>query len=182
MLEGQLGFKGERGDSAYEIAVKHGYTGTEEQWSDDFLNADNYYDKTEMDTIIENHSKDLGLELNSKSMSRDVTYDGTTERNLTLNYLDWGTDLAVLTGEITTTASTPDELQININYPSGFSSINCVVIGGCLGSMPIPVAKQLQNDSIYAVIPVLGDENIILNWYNPDKGITIDYKIVLMKV
>lgn len=49
---GSLGFKGETGDSAYEIAVKHGYTGTEAQWADDFLNAENYYDKTEADTLL----------------------------------------------------------------------------------------------------------------------------------
>lgn len=51
-IEGQLGFKGETGDSAYEIAVKHGYTGTEAQWADDFLNAENYYDKTEADALL----------------------------------------------------------------------------------------------------------------------------------
>ena len=51
-LEGELGFKGERGYSAYEIAVKHGYTGTEEQWSQDFTNPDNFYDKMEMDSIL----------------------------------------------------------------------------------------------------------------------------------
>lgn len=52
ILKGKLGWKGEKGDSAYEISVKHGYTGTEEQWSEDFLNADNYYDKPEMNTKL----------------------------------------------------------------------------------------------------------------------------------
>lgn len=32
MLEAELGFKGERGLSNYEIAVKNGYTGTEQEW------------------------------------------------------------------------------------------------------------------------------------------------------
>ena len=54
-LEGELGFKGERGYSAYEIAVKHGYTGTEEQWSQDFTNPDNFYDKMEMDLKLEDY-------------------------------------------------------------------------------------------------------------------------------
>lgn len=35
-LEGELGFKGERGYSAYEIAVLHGYEGTEQDWIDHF--------------------------------------------------------------------------------------------------------------------------------------------------
>jgi hypothetical protein len=32
MLEGNLGFKGERGYSNYELAVKNGYQGTEQEW------------------------------------------------------------------------------------------------------------------------------------------------------
>lgn len=31
-LEGELGYKGERGYSAYEIAVQNGYQGTEQEW------------------------------------------------------------------------------------------------------------------------------------------------------
>lgn len=34
--KGALGFKGERGYSAYEIAVKNGYQGTEQEWIDHF--------------------------------------------------------------------------------------------------------------------------------------------------
>lgn len=32
LLRGSLGFKGERGYSAYEIAVKNGFEGTEREW------------------------------------------------------------------------------------------------------------------------------------------------------
>lgn len=42
--------KGERGYSAYDIAVQNGYEGTEEEWKDSFLNSDNYYNKDEIDT------------------------------------------------------------------------------------------------------------------------------------
>lgn len=35
-LEGELGYKGERGYSAYEIAVKNGFEGTEQDWLDHF--------------------------------------------------------------------------------------------------------------------------------------------------
>lgn len=44
--------KGERGYSAYEIAVQNGYEGTEEEWSESFLNAENYYDKTQTDNKL----------------------------------------------------------------------------------------------------------------------------------
>ena len=36
MLEAELGFKGERGLSNYEIAVKNGYQGTEQEWLANF--------------------------------------------------------------------------------------------------------------------------------------------------
>lgn len=51
-LEAQLGFKGERGDSAYEIAVQNGYEGTEAEWADSFLNSDNYYNKSEVKGLV----------------------------------------------------------------------------------------------------------------------------------
>ena len=35
-MEGQLGFKGETGMSAYELAVKNGYEGTEQDWVNHF--------------------------------------------------------------------------------------------------------------------------------------------------
>ena len=48
--------KGERGYSAYEIAVQNGYTGTEAEWKDSFLNADNYYNKSEVDSSQTNQN------------------------------------------------------------------------------------------------------------------------------
>lgn len=41
--------KGEKGYSAYDLYVKNGGTLTEEQWLNAFLNADNYYNKNEVD-------------------------------------------------------------------------------------------------------------------------------------
>lgn len=44
--------KGEKGYSAYEIAVQNGYAGTEEEWVNSFINATNYYNKTEVDNKL----------------------------------------------------------------------------------------------------------------------------------
>ncbi len=41
--------KGEKGYSAYDLYVKNGGTLTEEEWLDAFLNAENYYNKSETD-------------------------------------------------------------------------------------------------------------------------------------
>lgn len=45
--------KGEKGYSAYDLYVKHGGTLTEEEWLDAFLNADNFYAKSEVDNLID---------------------------------------------------------------------------------------------------------------------------------
>lgn len=45
--------KGERGYSAYDLYVQNGGTLTEEQWLDEFINAENFYNKTETNTLLE---------------------------------------------------------------------------------------------------------------------------------
>ena len=45
--------KGERGYSAYEIAVQNGYEGTEAEWKDSYINAETYYNKTETDNLLD---------------------------------------------------------------------------------------------------------------------------------
>lgn len=47
-----LMLKGEKGDSAYQVAEKNGYTGSEKEWADSFLSADYYYNKTEIETKL----------------------------------------------------------------------------------------------------------------------------------
>lgn len=63
--------KGEEGASAYKVAVENGYSGTEEEWVNSFLNADNYYNKNEVISIINN-------------ISIKETYNSQTEE-LTIN-------------------------------------------------------------------------------------------------
>lgn len=44
--------KGEEGKSAYDIYVENGGTLTEEEWTDAFLSADNYYSKSETNNLL----------------------------------------------------------------------------------------------------------------------------------
>lgn len=44
--------KGERGYSAYDLYVQQGGTLTEEEWLDAFLNANNFYNKSEVDNLL----------------------------------------------------------------------------------------------------------------------------------
>lgn len=49
ILKGSLGFKGEHGDSAYELAVKNGYEGTEAEWIEHFgLDLSGYVQTTDV--------------------------------------------------------------------------------------------------------------------------------------
>lgn len=51
--KGVLGFKGERGYSAYEIAVKNGYEGTEQDWIDHFgLDLTGYVKTTDVLDLV----------------------------------------------------------------------------------------------------------------------------------
>lgn len=52
-LEGPQGIQGIDGKSAYEVAVDNGYEGTEEEWVNSYINADNYYNKQEVDEKIQ---------------------------------------------------------------------------------------------------------------------------------
>ena len=64
--------KGERGYSAYDLYVQNGGTLTEEQWLDAFLNATNYYNKTETDTL-------LGEKVNTSDIKDNLTSTDTNK-------------------------------------------------------------------------------------------------------
>ena len=65
--------KGEKGYSAYDLYVQHGGTLTEEQWLDAFLNADNYYNKSETDTLLD--EKANSSDVYTKSEVDDLVED-----------------------------------------------------------------------------------------------------------
>ena len=65
-LEGELGYKGDRGYSAYEIAVKNGYEGTEQDWIDHFgLDLTDYLKTTDVvnDTSSTSTTKPLSANI-----------------------------------------------------------------------------------------------------------------------
>lgn len=51
-LQGEQGEIGPQGKSAYQVAVDNGFEGTEEDFVNQYINADNYYDKDEVDKRI----------------------------------------------------------------------------------------------------------------------------------
>ena len=84
--KGVLGFKGERGYSAYEIAVKNGYQGTEQEWIDHFgLDLTGYCKTSEMTSYVNTTTGDLEeLETTDKT---DLV-SAINELNTNINSLD----------------------------------------------------------------------------------------------
>lgn len=124
MLKGQLGWKGERGYSAYEIAAQNGYLGTEEQWlatlgtSQNFIVTKVASISTEGQTTIslpEAYSTGCYLDVyinGLKLLASEYTI-GTT--NITLDYeLNAGADI-----EIVVMKMQSNNLSFNLIYPVG---------------------------------------------------------------
>ena len=159
-LKGKLGFKGERGYSTYELAVKHGFVGTEEEW---------------LET--------LGIEqvyqyVDTKAAAIESTCVAKA-------------NFAVITGYV----ETPTLGGKSIDYPTGFSRDNCVV----LSSMQMDTddsstsfwstfytTNNGDNQTTWPSLVVqLKTNNIKIvntNNYLASPKIPYYYKIVLMKI
>ena len=59
-LQGTVGFKGEKGDSAYQVAVKNGFIGTEKDWLAT-LGTTNYVGETKATFVGSQGQKEFGL-------------------------------------------------------------------------------------------------------------------------
>lgn len=76
-LKGVLGFKGERGYSAYELAVKNGFVGTEKDWLAT-LGTSSHFDRTITNLTTSSSTTSLDLPSNYTSNSYiDVYKNGT---------------------------------------------------------------------------------------------------------
>ena len=168
-LRGQLGYKGERGYSAYEIAVQNGYEGTEAEWVDSFLNAENYYNKSETDTLLA-----------TKANVSDVYTKG---------------DYAILTGSVPHDELTLGGKALD--YPTGFSQDNCVVIAAMkknksayMYSTYFSVYDSQTSTSQLGMVVQMYENTIKLvtiteysrEREEPSEGNGYDYRVVLMKI
>lgn len=105
--EGSLGFKGERGYSAYEIDVQHGYEGTEEEWLEhlagelsDYVNTSDVIDNLTSDfsskPLSAKQGKTLKTMVDGKPNNSDLTaleneiYDNVYGKQETYNKQEIG--------------------------------------------------------------------------------------------
>lgn len=138
-LRGQLGFKGEKGDSAYDIAVKNGFEGTEQDW----LATLGSLGQNELPivTTISDSSTDTvapsAKAVNSmkKTIDKNVEDLGNVVGNLSLaidNKMNFD-NIAVVTGSKSGIGAGATEI-IDVNYPDGFTQANTVIIGKMISS------------------------------------------------
>lgn len=76
-LKGSLGYKGERGCSAYEIALQNGFSGTEEEWLETLgtLDPNTVEFKSNKTTTVSSSSTDV------QYPSAKATYDAIQRIN-----------------------------------------------------------------------------------------------------
>jgi hypothetical protein len=139
ILRGVLGFKGEKGDSAYDIAVKNGFQGTEQ----DYLATLGASGKDELPivTTINDSSTDTvapsakAVNTMKKELNKNVSDLGNVVGNLSLaidNKMNFD-NIAVITGSQSGIGAGATAI-VDVNYPSGFNQANTVIIGKMISS------------------------------------------------
>lgn len=139
LLKGTVGFKGEKGDSAYDIAVKNGFEGTEQDW----LATLGALGKDELPivTTITDSSTDTvapsakAVNTMKKELAKNVSDLGNVVGNLSLAIDDKMNfdNIAVVTGSQSGIGVGETKI-IDVNYPSGFNQANTVIIGKMISS------------------------------------------------
>ena len=181
-LDGELGYKGERGYSAYEIAVLHGYEGTEQDWIDHFgLDLSDYIQTSDVVDDLTSTSTNYPL---SAKQGKELKTLIDSKANVTDVYSK--SDFAVISGTITYTGNYG---VVEIAYPTGFNNTNCVVVGGKLDGMVIPnsgftgIASQELGIDFFSNIFIYSSGITLASYKSTaQQGDTEDYKIVLMKI
>ena len=139
LLKGTVGFKGEKGDSAYDIAVKNGFEGTEQDW----LATLGALGSNELPivTTINNSSTDTtapsakAVNTMRKEVDQNVANLSVVVGNLSLaidNKMNFD-NIAVVTGSQSGIGAGATVI-VDVNYPDGFNQTNTVIIGKMISS------------------------------------------------
>lgn len=118
ILKGSLGFKGETGDSAYQLAVKNGYEGTEAEWIAHFgLDLSGYVQTSDVEDNLTSAYTTRPLSAKQGKVLNDSKQDkltsGTTIKTINSNSLLGSGNISLPTttevgdvANLTTTATT----------------------------------------------------------------------------
>lgn len=182
--------KGEKGYSAYDLYVQNGGTLTEAEWLDAFLNAENYYSKSETDNLLDNKANASNVYTKTET---DVLLNEKADATDLSNYKLIG-DFAIITGSLNNGGDTA-------SYPEGYTSDNCVLIAVQLqhpaGTQGWTYGTNFDStNSLTGGLPIkvnMRSNGIVIKTYNigiydnkypskNDVSVAFNYKIVLMKI
>lgn len=206
-LTGNLGFKGERGYSAYEVAVQNGYNGTVENWlatlgeSSHFARTETIYtttvaNQTEFD-IPSDYSSNSYIDIfveGERINTNSYTINSETGKIVLSTGLDVvGTKVEVVVMTMSTnnlpivTVSGTSELTsglqtIEVDYPSNVDSSDCLVsVMSSLDNTNWIFNANSTDEVIYITKVKLGEKiNITFN----NTGSTTEscyYKLIFIK-
>ena len=139
LLRGTVGFKGEKGDSAYDIAVRNGFEGTEQDWlatlgamGSNELPIVTTISDTSTDTTAPSAKT---VNTMKKGLETKIEDLGTVIGNLSLaidNKMNFD-NIAVVTGS-KSGIEAGSTVIVDVNYPDGFTQANTVIIGKMISS------------------------------------------------
>lgn len=138
-LRGRVGFKGEDGDSAYDIAVKNGFEGTEQDWLATLGSLGS--NELPIVTTITDSSTDTtapsarAVNTMKKAIMQEIDDMGNGIGALSIaidNKLNFD-NIAVVTGSQSGIGAGTTVI-VDVNYPSGFNQTNTVIIGKMISS------------------------------------------------
>ena len=139
LLKATVGFKGESGDSAYEIAVKNGFEGTEQDWlatlgslGQNELPIVTTISDSSLDTVAPSAK---AVNTMKKAIMQEIEEMGNDMGALSLaidNKMNFS-NIAVVTGSKSGIGA-GETLIIDVNYPSGFTQANTVIVGKMISS------------------------------------------------
>lgn len=139
LLKGTVGFKGEKGDSAYDIAVKNGFEGTEQDWLAT-LGALGSNELPIVTTITDSSTDTVApsakaVNTMKKAIMQEIEDMGNGVGALSIaidNKMNFD-NIAVVTGSQSGIGAGETKI-VDVNYPSGFNQTNTVIIGKMISS------------------------------------------------
>lgn len=139
LLKGTVGFKGEKGDSAYDIAVKNGFEGTEQDWLAT-LGALGSNELPIVTTITDSSTDTVApsakaVNTMKKAIMQEIEDMGNGVGALSIavdNKLNFD-NIAVVTGSQSGIGAGETKI-VDVNYPDGFTQMNTVIIGKMISS------------------------------------------------
>lgn len=118
-LIGPQGPTGPDGRSAYQVAVDNGYIGTEEEWVNSFLTPDGYYNKYEVNDLMDGkvNTSDIidNLTTNDNKKVLSAKQGRTLKTLIDTNTSDISNNSTRILNEITARDNADDALQTQIN-------------------------------------------------------------------